>query len=128
MLGLLATYAKADDLRWACFVSENEAKPIRLAFAFGSGSTPGAFVRYKNGNGRIALEQKSFQSVEMAEGRPFENTYEYVEKSGGTEGGKYTVVVQGAIFYEFSYQSKKRAKPYKFVMDAASDGGPGCKW
>lgn len=126
-LMFLSCAAGAADLRWACFVSRGEAKPIHLAFAFGSGKGADAFVRYKKGSSNIVLKQKSVQEVEMAEGRPFEYTYEYIEQIGGTEGGKYTVVVQGAIFYGFSYESKNREKTYQFVMDPESNEKMGCK-
>ncbi|GAA5168767.1 hypothetical protein [Viridibacterium curvum] len=120
--------ANAANLNWFCFVSKDEAKPIYLAFAFANNKSTDAFVRYRNGSGVISLKQKSLESIEMAEGRPFENTYEYIEKTGRADAGRYTVVVQGAVFYGFSYTSTKRAKPYEFVMDTASEGGSGCKW
>jgi hypothetical protein len=126
-LMVLACVANAENLNWTCFVSTDEAKPIHLAFAFVDGENTDAVVRYKKGSGHIVLKQKSVQEVEMAEGRPFERTYEYVEKMGGKEGGKYTIVVQGAIFYEFRYVSRSREKPYKFVVDTRLNGQLGCK-
>jgi hypothetical protein len=109
-------YAHADELQWNCFVSVGEAKPIYLAFAFANDKSTDAYVRYKKGSGVILLKQTSHESVEMAEGRPFENTYEYIEKLDGADGGKYKVIVQGAIFYGFSYQSNRREKSYEFEM------------
>ncbi len=124
---VFSNQAQADDLRWTCFVSKDQKKPIHLAFAFAS-ATKGAQVSYKNGSGAIRLVQKRVESIEMAEGRPHEFTYEYEELINGITGGKYTVVFQGAIFYKFDYQAKGKPRNYRFVMDPESQNDGKCAW
>lgn len=127
-LVIFGSHVLADDLRWNCFVSTGKSKPIHLAFSFGDGKSTNAFVRYKSGNGVILLKQIRSESIEMAEGRPYEYTYEFIEDFNGVRGGTYKIIVQGAIFYGFTFKTKNGDKEYQFEMDVNSENEQGCDW
>ncbi|EII7298879.1 hypothetical protein LHO65_003567 [Vibrio cholerae] len=128
IFSLIANHVIADERRWICFVSLDERKPIYLAFSFDKNAGGGAILKYRTGSGVIFLRQNGIEWTEMAEGRPYEYTYDYTEVVDGADAGRYTVVVQGAIFYSFEYRSKNNGRVYRFKMDEESQNDNKCVW
>lgn len=107
LLGLpwAAQAAVQSDTR--CFVAANGGKPIHLQFTTvddADADWTAAYVRYGKRGKAITLVWLRTEQEEMAEGRPYQFTDEWLEIVDGRINGRYTTIHQGANYYGFHYR------------------------
>ncbi|MDR0780350.1 MAG: hypothetical protein LBF16_06605 [Pseudomonadales bacterium] len=89
-----------------------------------------AYVKYQNSPEPIALVLKSELDEEIAESRPWQSTYTWLESVDGEFTGEYEVMSQGAIIYNFVYKNYRNGQVTYFFSDLpAYDVEQGqCTW
>ncbi|MEN6080237.1 hypothetical protein [Chromobacterium piscinae] len=90
-----------------CFVAANGGRPIHLQFTTVGDADSAwsvAYVRYGKRGKAITLVWLCTEQEEMAEGRPYQFTEEWLEIVDGRINGRYTTIHQGANYYGFHYR------------------------
>jgi hypothetical protein len=130
LIGILACTSVAADVNdFRCLKSTGVKTPLRLQFVFQTDKPDMGYVIYQNGSGPIAVKKlKEREMREVPGGRPsvFEAQWEEITPDG--TGGKYIVVSQGALIYEFRYIRKKDGKIFKFEEDIEVSNEDRCEW
>lgn len=125
---LLCNGAVANESDFKCMKSVGLKNPIRLQFTFPAENQDIGYVMYQKGSEPIPVKRIKEETIrEVPGGRPwvFQSVWEEITDSG--IGGKYVIVSQGAIIYEFKYM-RKDGKVFKFedAFEASTENG--CRW
>lgn len=87
------------------------------------------YVKYQKSDKAIPLVLISSSSERNADDRPEEYTLKWAEFINGKVNGQYTIVSQGARFYQFDYKSAKNVvTEFENNINAYSSDGTDCKW
>lgn len=87
------------------------------------------YVKYQKSKVAIPLVYVSSTSEENEEGGPNQFTTKWAEFINGKVNGYYTVMSQGARFYQFEYKSKTNAiTSFEDNTNAYNSDGTDCKW
>lgn len=87
------------------------------------------YVKYQKSKVAIPLVYVSSTSEKNEEGGPEQLTTEWAEFINGKINGYYTVMSQGARFYQFDYKSRTNAiTSFEDNINAYNSDGTDCKW
>jgi len=87
------------------------------------------YVKYSKSDKGIPLAFISDSSEVDEDGRPGEYTSKWAEFIDGKVNGYYTVMSQGARFYQLTYKSKKNTiTSFQDNTNAYNENGTDCKW
>lgn len=87
------------------------------------------YVKYQKSKVAIPLIYVSGTSEKNEEGGPEQFTTKWAEFINGKINGYYTVMSQGARFYQFEYKSRTNAiTSFEDNTNAYSSDGTDCKW
>lgn len=88
-----------------------------------------AYVKYQKSNVGIPLIYVSSMSEKNEEGTPDQFTTKWAEFINGKINGYYTVMSQGARFYQFEYKSSTNSiTNFEDNANAYNSDGTNCKW
>ncbi|MDE1463680.1 hypothetical protein [Spartinivicinus poritis] len=127
-LALASLNAIADESEFRCLKSVGLNSSIKLQFNFPTDNENFGYVSYQKGSGKIPVKNTKEESKEISVGRPLEFTREWEEVTSDGTGGKYILVSQGGLIYEFKYIRKKDGKVYSFEEDYQAIAENGCQW
>lgn len=87
------------------------------------------YVKYSKSDKGIPLMFISDSSEVNEDGRPSEYTSKWAEFIDGKLNGYYTIISQGARFYQLTYKSKKNSiTSFSDNTNAYNEEGTDCKW
>ncbi|MBD8105837.1 MULTISPECIES: hypothetical protein [Erwiniaceae] len=87
------------------------------------------YVKYSKSDKGIPLLFISDSSEVNEDGRPGEYTSKWAEFIDGKVNGYYTIMSQGARFYQLTYKSKKNTTTsFQDNTNAYNENGTDCKW
>ncbi|MBP4047627.1 hypothetical protein [Chromobacterium violaceum] len=132
LLCLSCVVQAAVDSETRCFVADRGGKTIRLQFTEVGDPDAGwvaAYVRYDKRSQPITLVWLRSEQEELAAGRPFQFTEEWLEIVRGRINGRYTTIHQGANYYGFHYHGVDgRDIDFDEDMAALNAARQRCEW
>lgn len=115
-----------------CFIAANGGKPIHLQFTNVGDADSGwsvAYVRYGKSGKPITLVWLRTEQVEMAKGRPYQFTEEWLEIVNGRINGRYTTIHQGVNYEGFHYRGANgRDIEFDEDMSVLDQAKQRCEW
>lgn len=89
----------------ACFSSDAKKVNVKFAIIYDDDVVM-SYVKYKNSKTAIPLLFSDKSITDTREGRPAEVATTWIEFIDGKINGQYTVVSQGARYYDFAYKDR----------------------
>ena len=130
LIGILvctSVAANVNDFR--CLKSIGLKPPYRLQFVFQAGKPGVGYVIYQNSSKPIAVKNLKEREIRrVPSGRSSVIEAQWEEITSDDTGGKYIIVSQGALIYEFRYIRKKDGKIFKFEEEVEASTEKGCEW